>query len=295
VPRARIRGDREIDLRVALREHERPLDDVGGVRTRRGRDEQHRHRDSHAATLTCLVLGLAACQAPDLEDLDTIFYAGGARDVHCAANLDEVANNPTERILAALDRAAARNETVEFYAHAPGRTLSLERLDLVLSHANALGLRFITYSELATNEATGPAIALGFDDHNIAEWSAIRPTLTAAHARVTFFVSEYAMLDAGSRAEVRALADDGHDIEPHSVHHLRAPVYVEEHGLSTYMKDEVLPSIDLLVADGYPVTTFAYPFGARTSEIDRAILKHVQLLRAVDFPYRSSVQSTCPL
>src|SRR5205085_2034687 len=113
-----------------------------------------------------------------------------------------------------------------------------------------------------------PGIALSFDDRNAGEWTAIRPALTAAAARVTFFVSQYTTLDAGGRAQIRALADDGHDIEAHSVNHLRAPVYVEEHGLSAYIADEMQPSIDVLVADGYTITAFAYPFGARTSELD---------------------------
>ena len=237
---------------------------------------------------------LAACQQPTLDELDTIFYAGGKRDVHCGANLDERANNPTVGIVAALERAAARGEIVDFYAHAPGRTLSLARLDLVLSRANALGLRFVTYSELADG-VTGPGIALSFDDTNIDEWTAMRPTLTAAGAHVTFFLSRYAGLDEAGRAAVRGLADDGHAIEAHSVMHLRAPVYVEEYGLSAYMKAEVLPSIQILVDDGYPVSAFAYPFGARTSELDDAILKHVRVLRAIDFPYRRSMDSPCPL
>ncbi|HLL21280.1 MAG TPA: polysaccharide deacetylase family protein, partial [Kofleriaceae bacterium] len=162
-----------------------------------------------------------------------------------------------------------------------------------LAHARTRELAFYTYRELA-GEIPHPGIALSFDDHNVAGWTAFRPKLAEAGARVTFFVSGYAFLDEESRAQLRALAEDGHELGAHSVRHRRAPPYVENRGLSAYLTEEVLPSIAILRDDGYDVTSFAYPYGARTSELDEAILKHVRTVRTVDFPYSASVQSPCP-
>ena len=47
-------------------------------------------------------------------------------------------------------------------------------------------------------------------------------------------------------------------------------------------------------SDGFPVTSFAYPFGARTHEIDRAILEHVAILRSISFTYTGPVVDACP-
>jgi hypothetical protein len=54
------------------------------------------------------------------------------------------------------------------------------------------------------------------------------------------------------------------------------------------------PSIDLLRADGYEVTTFAYPYGARTGETDKAILRQVPQIRSVAFTYSGIDESPCP-
>jgi hypothetical protein len=46
--------------------------------------------------------------------------------------------------------------------------------------------------------------------------------------------------------------------------------------------------------DGYPITSFAYPFGARTRELDAAILNHVAILRSVSFSFGFPVRDACP-
>jgi len=92
---------------------------------------------------------------------------------------------------------------------------------------------------------------------------------------------------------LHALAAQGHKIEAHSVSHQRAPTYVENHGLAAYLADEALPSIDALRAEGFDVTTYAYPYGARTGELDGALLEHVSIVRSVSFTW-STVSDPCP-
>jgi len=226
--------------------------------------------------------------------MDNVFYDGDGRKVHCAVNLDEVANNSRESIDGALDRAAARGEVVELYAHAPGKTVTLDKLEHTLAGAAARGLRFVLYSEFARGEGRGPGIALSLDDASVQRWTDTRPLFDRYGAKVTFFVSRYHRLSPELRDQLRQLAADGHEIAAHTVNHLRGPEYVEDHGLATYMTEEVLPSIQILRDDGHDVTAFAYPFGARTSETDRAILEHVPILRAVSFSWGAPVQDGCP-
>ncbi|MGE0871558.1 MAG: polysaccharide deacetylase family protein [Kofleriaceae bacterium] len=208
--------------------------------------------------------------------------------------LDTDTHNSLVSIDTALDRAADRGETVELYAHVPGRTVAVSVLEHVIEGAAARGLAFVTYADFAHGDGRGPAIALSLDDSSIAEWFALRPMLQAHAARLTLFVSHHQLLTSDETAMLRELAADGHDIAAHTVWHYRAPEYVEEHGLAAYLDDEVLPSIDRLRADGYDVTSFAYPFGARTSELDRAILQHVPIVRSIAFSYTGIVTSPCP-
>ncbi len=64
----------------------------------------------------------------------------------------------------------------------------------------------------------------------------------------------------------------------HGEHHLRGPVYVEQHGLAAYL--EVQPSIDALRA--MATTSFRSRIrsetGDRTSELDRAVAKRISLI-----------------
>jgi hypothetical protein len=244
------------------------------------------------AVIALLGVAMAGCQEP-LSDLDGVFYDGDGRLVHCGVNLDTSARTSIASVDSALDRARDRGEVAELYAHHPGDTVPIEKLEHVLAGARDRGLAFFTYSDFARARPVAPGVALSFDDTSIDAWFAMRPLLQQYHARVTFFVSRYRNISADQRQSLKVLAVDGHDIEPHSVQHLRAPEYVEEHGLNAYVRDEVDPSIEILRNDGYEVHAFAYPFGARTGELDDAIAKRVPILRSVAFTYML-VESPCP-
>jgi peptidoglycan/xylan/chitin deacetylase (PgdA/CDA1 family) len=101
--------------------------------------------------------------------------------------------------------------------------------------------------------------------------------------RATFFVTRYHGFTAAKRALLRDLAERGHDIETHGVDHLRAPEYAEQFGLARYIADEVEPGAAALRADGHDPVAFAYPFGARTGELDRALLERFGVVRSVTF------------
>jgi peptidoglycan/xylan/chitin deacetylase (PgdA/CDA1 family) len=169
----------------------------------------------------------------------------------------------------------------------------LDKLEYVLSGAASRGLAFVTYADFANHSDTAPGLALSFDDTFVDNWFALRPMLQRYHARVTFFVSRYRDITAEQRDKLKTLASDGHAIEAHSVQHLRAPDYVERNGLNAYLHDEVDPSIAILRNDGFTVDAFAYPFGARTTELDKAIAKRVPVIRSVAFAYHL-VEGPCP-
>lgn len=213
--------------------------------------------------------------------------------MHCGVDLDNSANVSSASIDGALDRARNRGEVVELYAHNPGTSLPVERIEHVLAAATARGLAFFTYADFAHGRAAAAGLALSFDDTSIDAWFALRPLFDRYQARVTFFVSRYRFVGEDQRDELQQLAADGHAVEAHSVRHLRAPDYVEQHGLNAYVHDEVDPSIQILRDEGFAVDAFAYPFGARTGEIDRAIAKRVPVLRSVAFTY-TMAGDPCP-
>ena len=242
---------------------------------------------------SAILLALLGCQA-EIADIDAAFYDGDHRIVHCPVGLDIVANNSLASIDGALTRAAERGEVVELYAHSPGKSVAFATIEHVLAGARDRGLAFVTYADFATTDVTGPGLALSFDDHNVEEWYALRPMLETHGARITFFLSRYADMTPEEHVQLRELADAGHAMEAHSAKHLHAPRYVEERGLAAYLENEVLPSIEVLRADGYPVHAYAYPFGTRTEELDNAIHAHLPILRSLSFSYDGVVSSPCP-
>src|SRR5258705_5823625 len=176
--------------------------------------------------------------------------------------------------------AAQTDSVLVLHAHAPGRTIRTETIERVLALAERRGLAFLTFRELDPAAPPRAGLALAFDDNAIDAWFGVRDLLAAHGAHVTFFLTRWYSRTDRERAELRMLAGDGHDVEPHSVNHLHAVDYVREHGLDAYIADEVLPSIDGLVQAGYPPpNTYAYPFGASTPELDAAILKLVPRVR----------------
>jgi peptidoglycan/xylan/chitin deacetylase (PgdA/CDA1 family) len=235
---------------------------------------------------------VASCQH-DVADIDGAFYNGDRRLVHCGLNLDAEASISTASIDTGLDRARDRGEIVELYAHHPGVSVPIDKIEYVLAGAAARGLGFVTYGDFARGGDASPGLALSFDDTFVDAWVGLLPMFERYHARVTFFVSRYVAMTDAAHAGLQLLAASGHDVEAHSVRHQRAPDYVDENGIDAYLRDELDPSIRALRDDGFDVQAFAYPFGARTGELDRAIAKRVPVIRSVAFSY-AGVESPCP-
>jgi peptidoglycan/xylan/chitin deacetylase (PgdA/CDA1 family) len=213
-----------------------------------------------------------------------IDYPWDKRGVLCSAGLDDYRAEPAWDLIAdSLDGAVEHGWVTLVYAHEPGKTVSIATLERVFGMAEERSLPFVTYREFGTAAPHG-GIALAFDDDDVESWLSIRDLLATHGAHVTFFVTRWTQLTDEELEGIRLLAADGNDLEPHGVNHLHAKDYVAKHGLDAYMADEVLPSFAVLEAEGYPPTTFAYPFGEHDDAIDHAILAHVAHVRATRGP-----------
>jgi hypothetical protein len=217
-----------------------------------------------------LVVLVCACRAP-LTELDGAFYNWDGRTVHCAVEVDDRAGFEWQDIADGLDRARANGEVLELLVHRPGDSMAWDRFEQLLAGVRERELAFVTATDLVRGTPTA-GVALMYDDWWLDTWLASLDLLTKYQARVTLHIAHFDGFDDNLRAQVRQLADAGNDIQAHGVLHIRGPNYVESHGVSSYVADEVAPSIDGLRDAGYDVVTFAYPFGMHTDEIDRAIL-----------------------
>jgi peptidoglycan/xylan/chitin deacetylase (PgdA/CDA1 family) len=210
---------------------------------------------------------------------DYLSYSWDDRRILCSDAIDDYQGDaPWALVDDELGYAQSDSRVALFHAHRPGVTISIDGIERILSHADAEHLDYITYRELVPGPGRS-GLALAFDDNSIEEWLGIRDLLASHHARVTFFITRYAILTDDERAGIDLLASDGHDIQPHTVTHPHGLAYVHDYGLQAYVDDEAVPSMDVLRAAGYEPTAFAYPFGEHTDAMDQALIPYVDKLR----------------
>lgn len=234
------------------------------------------------AVLAVALLPTVACvdEIP-IDDHDEVYLdPRKPAQVTCAASI-EWPHVLEGSIDDALGRAVHDGTIVELFAHDPGETVSRKKLEGALARIADRHMPFVTYRQIVEGDAPGGSVALSFDDAAVDDWFAMRTIFARHGALVTFFVSNYDTLTATQRKELRELADDGHDIELHSLHHLAATEYAAVHGVAAYITDEIDPELALMAADGFEPVVFAYPYGYRNKATDAALLERFALLRSV--------------
>ncbi|HEX3764897.1 MAG TPA: polysaccharide deacetylase family protein [Kofleriaceae bacterium] len=219
---------------------------------------------------------LAGC-----HDEHYLTYPWDDRRVLCSTSIDDLTEDAPWDLVEDQMRVAERTDAVLLlHAHNPGVGISTAAINRVLIMAEQHHLAFLTFRELDPSATPRAGLALAFDDDAIDGWYGVRDILAAHGAHITFFVTRWYSRPDQQRSELRALADAGHDVQPHSVNHLHARDYVQAHGLPAYLSDEMQPSIDGLVDAGYlPPTIYAYPFGETSDELNAAVLDVVPRVR----------------
>jgi hypothetical protein len=233
--------------------------------------------------IAVLVLVLGGC-TDHIAD-ERLAYAWDDRRILCSAAVDDLVHDLNWNAIENELQLAQKHKYVALYhAHTPGTTVTMAALDRLFTLAEKYQLTSFTYRELEPGPPK-PGIALAFDDNAPDQWFMVRDLLAQHSAKVTFFVARYTQMTPLGHEELQMLWGDGHDVEPHTVNHLHGPAYVAQYGIDAYMNNEVLPSFQVLEDAGYPsAAAFAYPFGDRTPEMDKALLQVVGKVRTTVDP-----------
>jgi len=258
----------------------KPYDAISN--TRDGMTALDATRPSHDASIVDVAAPGDAFMFPDAStERDTrLSYLWDERQVLCSKPVDDL-SNPVDwgRVEQQFAQAAQQQWVALVHAHKPSITISVDAINRVLDLADEHHLAYLTYKELSAGTPRA-GVAISIDDDDVDGWITIlQPLLAAHHAHVTFFVTRWPKLDQVRLVELAILAADGHELDAHSIDHVNAVEYVTANGLDAYLDNEVLPSIQIMVAAGYNPTSFAFPFGATTPEISAAILPHVARVR----------------
>ena len=222
------------------------------------------------------VLGVTACNGRSLRD-SPHFTWNGQRSVG-AYRIDHLAPDDAG-LRRAISRARDDKLVVVVYGHIPGVMSSLDTIDSLLSQADQQDLPLFTFAELAAGGPRRAGIALSFDDDEVDSWFDLRDLLARHHAHVSFFVTNFTTLDANKRHELHVLFDEGNTIEAHGVAHRDAVEYVAAEGLDAFVTNELVPSIDVLRADGFMPVAYAFPKGKHTRAIEDAVTDHIAMTR----------------
>lgn len=134
-----------------------------------------------------------------------------------------------------------------------------------------------------TRSIERPMVSFAFDDAPVSSARAGRAVLEARGAKGTWYISAGLLgTDAPvgrvvDEADVRALAEAGHEIGCHTYSHLDC-------GAATggAVRDDLDRSADAMAAWGLsPATTFAYPYGDVSAPAKRAVSERFALSRAL--------------
>jgi peptidoglycan/xylan/chitin deacetylase (PgdA/CDA1 family) len=136
----------------------------------------------------------------------------------------------------------------------------------------AIGTLTVFLSSWAVSTAPAAAAAstvvtIGFDDGTVDQLGAL-PILQAHGMTATFFVNSGSIGDPEhfSWADLHTLFGAGNEIAGHTVNHVNlAPLTTAE------ARQEVCTDRNNLLAEGFPATSFAYPFGSFDSDTEQVV------------------------
>jgi peptidoglycan/xylan/chitin deacetylase (PgdA/CDA1 family) len=152
-----------------------------------------------------------------------------------------------------------------------------------LSCSNDTGTESDFYKPSVQTTQRSAGITITFNGWAVDNWYGIRSLLDTYDARATFFVGNLGDLSSDHFEQLRALKNDGHEIATQGLHYYDAVDYVSDNSLQEYIDNEVTPALEIMSENEIYPSSFAYPFGSRTSIIDAELLKHFVRLRATAY------------
>ena len=126
-------------------------------------------------------------------------------------------------------------------------------------------------------------VVISFDDAYVDEWFEADKTLQKYDWKATFCVCRIDSIGKPQLQKLQQLQSEGHEIAGHGYHHYNAVKFVQKNGIDEYIKQEIDPMIASMKRLKFNVTSFAYPYGERSSELDSVLSRKFKMIRGRDF------------
>lgn len=120
-------------------------------------------------------------------------------------------------------------------------------------------------------------VVMTFDDRNFDDWVNAIGLFDRFGVNATFFIS--GKIDEQAVEAIGQLRSHGHAIGSHSVHHLKAVEYCQDHPPAVFLRNEIHPQLEAFQAAGVTPTSFAYPMSRNDAVTDETLLTVFRHLR----------------
>jgi len=150
---------------------------------------------------------------------------------------------------------------------------------------------FLTNSYVHAGEKKG-GIVIAFDDGYPSWITIIAPELSSVGGLATGFVNNQRIKFGDISFDDLLLLQNkyGWEIGTHTYHHYNAPEYVQQKGLSSWIKNELEASVTELQAHGLKIYSVVFPYNAFTKELAVEVLKRHTTFRHDDvYPIADSI------
>lgn len=121
-------------------------------------------------------------------------------------------------------------------------------------------------------------ILLAFDDYAVSNWEEYLELFDEYDVKVTFFINASEPTDFCYHARER-----GHEIAFHTVGHVDLVGASED-----VVYEQAIAPIEVFREKGFELSTFAYPYGRYSDELNEKLLEHYKVLRGA---YELSIES----
>lgn len=161
------------------------------------------------------------------------------------------------------------------------------RVFILLIFFTHFGCKSIFSDYCDTQNGKG-AVVLTFDDKYIDGWYTADSIFSKDNWKATFCVTAYSTLSEQEKYKILKLQNNGNEIALHGNRHYNALEYLSDHSMEEYLENEIFPSLDQMTTDGLRITSFVYPGGVRSVELDLTLFDYFPVLRGTTYDKLSS-------
>jgi peptidoglycan/xylan/chitin deacetylase (PgdA/CDA1 family) len=124
-------------------------------------------------------------------------------------------------------------------------------------------------------------IVFTVDDGYVNSWYPYLNYLDSVHFKLTFYITGYHEFTDSEKEILKEFKVHGHEIAYHTTNHINVNDFLENKSAADYIREEIIPDLELMNKDSLEVKNFAYPFGYGDKIVDQLLLDYFKSIRKI--------------